>query len=187
MIDATHRTWDVVLKIVVAIVTVVGLWIGARQFRQQQADLLDRQYRLSAENERAEFKRRMWEKQLDVYMQMSRVVGRIAAGEQTTAQVMKDIVAFEALYWGENIYVQDGVVEEEMHNMHKDLQQLFISLKKGDRISEKDKFERAEAIRDRANRLGQKLKEASRKYWFDNAGLTPAGSGVAVPRVVTPT
>jgi len=170
MIEETHRTWDVVLKIVVAFVTAVGLVIGALQFKKQQADLLDRQYKLSAENERAEFKRRMWEKQLDVYMQMSRVAGRIAAGEQTDVQMMNDIVAFEALYWGENIYVQDSAVEEEMHNMHKDLQRLLLSLKKGDRISEKDKFERAEAIRDRAVRLGQKLKEASKKYWFDKVG-----------------
>jgi hypothetical protein len=170
MKEDTHRTWDIVLKFVVAIVTVIGLMIGAWQFKKQQADLLDRQYKLSADNERAEFKRRMWEKQLDVYTQMNRLVGRIAAGEQTQAEVMKDIVAFEALYWGENIYVQDSVVEEEMHNMHKDLQGLFLSLKKGDRISEKDKFERAEAIRDRAIRLGQKLKEASKKYWFENAG-----------------
>jgi hypothetical protein len=170
MKEDTHRTWDVVLKIVLASVTAVGLWLGAMQFRKQQDDLLKRQYALSAENEKAEFKRRMSEKQLDVYMQMSRVVGRIAAGEQSREQTMKDILDFEALYWGENVYVQDGAVEEEMHNMHKDLQRLFLSLKQGRRISEKDKVERGEMIRDRARRLGQKLKEASKKYWFDNAG-----------------
>lgn len=169
MKEDTYRTYDVILKAAVALVTAVGLVVGALQFKKQQADLLERQYQLTADNERAEFKRRAWEKQLDVYMQMSRLVGKIAAGGQTDAETMKDILLFEALYWGENVYVQDDAVEEEMLNMHKDLQGLFRSLKEGDRISEQDKFHRAEMLRKRARRLGQKLKEASEKYWFDNS------------------
>lgn len=173
MKEETYRAYDIGLKVVVSIVTAVGVAVGWYQFKQQRSDLLYSQFKLSEENDKAEFKRRVWEKQLDVYMRMTSVVGKIVAdlqaGDQSKDQLMKEISEFESLYWGENIYVQDELVEEEMHNMHKDLQNLFISLKHGDKISEEDKKNRAYSLGDRALLLGRKLKEASKKYWFDNA------------------
>lgn len=154
MDEPTYRRWDVGLKIVAPILTVAALLVGVWQFTSGQAAQLERQYQLIAENDRLEFKQRVWEKQLDTYMKISGVVGRIASGNQSKGELMKDIDQFNSLYWGDMIYVEDEAVEKAMIDFHVEIEDFL----KG--ISEKDR------LKIRADSLVKACRESSKRNWF---------------------
>src|SRR5260370_37539061 len=128
MNEETYRKWDVGMKIVAPILTVAALLVGVWQFIRGQSAQLERQYQLIAENDRIEFKRKVWEKQLDVDLKISSVVGRIASGDQSKDQLTKDIDQFNSLYWGDMIYVEDQAVEKAMIDFHVEIQDFLKGL-----------------------------------------------------------
>ena len=154
MDDATYKTWDLRLKIIAPILTIAGLLIGVWQFTKGQAAQLERQYQLSAENDRMEFKRRVWEKQQEAYMKISSVVGRIASGNQRKEELIKDITAFDSLYWGEMIYVEDKAVEQAMIDFHVEIQDFLNDIGTKERLKQ------------RAEALIQACRNSSRASWF---------------------
>jgi hypothetical protein len=154
MDDATYKTWDLRLKIIAPILTIAGLLIGVWQFTKGQSAQLERQYQLSAESDRMEFKRRVWEKQQEAYMKISSVVGRIASGNQSKEELMKDIIAFDSLYWGEMIYVEDKTVEQAMIDFHVEIQDFLNNIGTKDRL------------KLRAEALIQACRNSSRASWF---------------------
>lgn len=154
MDEPTYRKWDVALKIVAPILTVAALLVGVWQFTREQAAQLERQYQLIAENDRLEFKQRVWEKQLDTYMKISSVVGRIASRNQDKKELMKDVDQFNSLYWGDMIYVEDETVERSMIDFHVEVEDFL----KGD--SDKDR------LKIRADSLVKACRESSKRNWF---------------------
>ena len=78
MTEESHRKWDIVMKVVAPIVAIVGLFIGAMQFGKEQASIRERELKLLAANDALEFKRRVWERQLHVYMDTAQVVGEMS-------------------------------------------------------------------------------------------------------------
>lgn len=157
MNEETYRKWDIGLKIVAPILTVAGLLIGVWQFSREQAAQLERQYQLIAENDRNEFKRKAWEKQLDVYTKVSGVVGRIASGDQSKDQMKKDIDQFNSLYWGDMIYVEDEAVEKAMIDFHVEIEDFVKGVGTNDRL------------KVRANDLIHACRESSKRNWFAQA------------------
>jgi hypothetical protein len=154
MDEGTYRKWDLTLKIVAPLLTVVGLLIGVWQFTREQSAQLERQYQLIAENDRLEFKRRVWEKQLDAYTKLSGVVGRIASGDQSKDELTKDINEFDSLYWGDMIYAEDESVEKAMIDFHVEIQDFLKGVGTKDRL------------KVRADSLIQACRESSKKNWF---------------------
>lgn len=119
MDDVTYKEWDIrlkrrdmLLKFFTPPLAVAGLVVGMWQFATEQNAQRDRQTQLLVEGAKNDFERRMWEKQLDAYMNFTRVVGRIAAGGQTRKELEDDIKQFLSLYWGEMIYFEDDAVRD---------------------------------------------------------------------------
>jgi len=79
---------------------------------------LGHQIKLLIENGRLEFKHQQWEKQLDVYLKISYVVGQIVAGHLRRDELKNAIDGFYSMYWGGLIYVKDDDVEQAMINFH---------------------------------------------------------------------
>jgi hypothetical protein len=154
MNEEIYRKWDVGLKIIAPILAVAGLLAGVWQFTREQAAQLERQYQLIAENDRLEFKRKVWEKQLDVYMKVSNVVGRLASGNQSKDQLTKEIEQFDSLYWGDMIYVEDEAVEKAMIDFHVEIQDFLKGVGTRDRL------------KVRADSLIRACRESSKRNWF---------------------
>ena len=154
MDDATYKTWDLRLKLIAPILTIAGLLVGVWQFTEGQSAQLERQYQLAADNDRMEFKRRVWEKQQEAYMKISSVVGKIASGNQSKEELMKDITLFDSLYWGEMIYVEDEAVEKAMMDFHLGIR---------DYLNEIGTEER---LKVRADALIKACRNSSRANWF---------------------
>lgn len=157
MNEESYRKWDLGVKIIAPILTVIGLLVGIWQFTKGQAAQLEREYKLLAENDRLEFKHRMWEKQLDVYTKISNVVGRIAAGNQQKGELQKDIDQFYNLYWGDMIYVEDSAVEKAMIEFHVEIQDYLKGIGTKDRL------------KIRAKQLIDVCRESSRNQWLSQS------------------
>jgi uncharacterized protein HemX len=133
MDDATYRQWDIRLKksdlrlkliapLLAALLAVAGLLAGLWQFGKEQNAQRERQTELLVQNAKHDFNLRMWEKQLGVYMNFTRAVGKIAAGNQSRKQLDEDIKEFLVLYWGEMIYFEDDAVRDASKTLRAEIE-----------------------------------------------------------------
>ena len=143
MNEEHYKVWDLRIKIIAPLLTVTGLLLGVWQFTSGQAA-----------NDRLEFKRRTWEKQLDVYTKVCHVVGRIAAENQQKNSLKKNIDQFYSLYWGEMIYVEDKDVEKAMIDFHLAIHDYLNGV-----ISD-------DTLKIRAKQLIDICRRSSRNQWF---------------------
>jgi hypothetical protein len=154
MNEETHRKWDIGLKVAAPIITVLGLLVGVWQYTHEQKEQLVRQYKLIAENDRLEFKRRLWEKQLETYLHISNIVGKIAGGDQSEKEFKESINQFNTAYWGAMIYAEDAAVEKAMIEFNLEIQDYLNK--------ESDKTR----LKQRALAVVQACKQSSRNQWF---------------------
>ncbi len=103
MTEDVYRKWDVFLKIFVPLLTVVGILIGIWQFNTLQAN-----------NDLLEFKRRAWEKQLDVYVKTTNIASELSVNAKNAVKLRENINAFNSLHWGNMILVDDDNVRKAM-------------------------------------------------------------------------
>jgi hypothetical protein len=157
--DIRIKLWDLRIKAATPVVAVIGLFASVLQFNCQQSAQLRRQQEATAENNRIEFNRRMWEKQLDVYMRYSRVVGKIAAGNQNEDELRQDFNEFFTLYWGEMAFFEDKAVEEASVTLRIKIENFLAS-------GAKDRSE----LKKSALYLLRTCKESSRKSWSGQEG-----------------
>jgi hypothetical protein len=155
MTEETYRKWDIAVKVAAPIVTVAGIVIGVWQFSRDQSAQLERQYLLIAQNDRLEFKRKTWEKQLEVYTKIGEVVGRIAGADLSKDKLLREIEQFDTLYSGNMIFVEDAAVEQAMIAFHLDIGDFL----KG--IATKDK------LKVRADMLIKACQASSKRGWFE--------------------
>lgn len=153
MNEERHRKWDITIKAVAPIVTVLGLFVGIWQFTRSQSAQLEREYALLGEKDRLEYKRRTWEKQAEVYTKVSNVVGRIASQDLTETELNKLLTEFYSLYWGDMIYVEDKKVEDAMKDFHLEIQDYLKH------ISDRDR------VKIRAKMLVDAFRESSKNQW----------------------
>jgi hypothetical protein len=100
MDENSHRKWDILLKAIgaasIAIGGVFGLW----------------QYRDTTEKE---FRKPFWEKQIDVYFEVSKAAATIATLDETNTEKKKETEdEFWKLYWGQVVLVEDKPVKDAM-------------------------------------------------------------------------
>jgi hypothetical protein len=114
MDDHTHRRWDIRHKLLLAALTALGLLLGAWQAYTQ----FQHQHQLRAERVSAEFNKR----QLEAYVKVSSVIGRVASGTRSKDQLLKDFDEFYSV-WGEVRSLEDDDVAKaslafrvEIHN-----------------------------------------------------------------------
>jgi hypothetical protein len=155
MTEESYRKWDLAVKVVAPILTVAGIIIGVWQFSRDQSAQLERQYALIAQNDRLEFKRKTWEKQLEVYSKIGDVVGRIAGADLSKDKLLREVEQFDSLYWGNMIHVEDSAVEQAMIGFHVEIADFLRG------ISTKDK------LKVRGDFLIKACQESSKKGWFE--------------------
>lgn len=156
MNEEQYKRWDIIIKIGTPFVTIFGLLVGIWQFNKEQAAQLQRQNIQISQNSKLEFERRKWERQLEIYLKLSSVVGKIATINQDNKKLLQVIDDFYSLYWGETILFEDKSVEAAMKTFHLEIQDFL----KG-RIT-KDR------LKVRASELNTALRESYSKNRFEN-------------------
>jgi hypothetical protein len=89
---------DTVIKITAPILTFLGLIIGIGEFNLQQSN-----------NNKLEFKRRMWDKRFEAYSSLSDIISSIII-EKDTKSLDSLSRNFEKLYWGKLPLFSDPIV-----------------------------------------------------------------------------
>ncbi len=157
MNEETYRRWDITAKFIAPVITVAGILVGIWQFSAGQAAQSQRQREQTAENDKLDFKRRIWEKQLSVYSRINNVVGRIAASryKNDKEKFAKDVDEFNSIYWGDFIYVKDAAVERTIIDFHKEIDDFLQGASDEDRLKQ------------RAYDLINACRESSKNNWFE--------------------
>lgn len=114
------------------------------------------QYTLQQSHENTmEFKRSVWNKQMEVYTQACRYAGIIANNADTSDTLYKsNVKAFGALYWGEMIIVEDPAVEKAMKDFYEAVYD-FVP----------DDQQAANKLKYKANMLAKACKLSSHETW----------------------
>lgn len=139
MTAESYRKWDVLTKIAAPALTVaVAVLVGMWQF---------------AEKDALEFKRQVWEHQLNVYMQTANVVGEMSVLADRPEKFQNSIDRFYTLYWGDMIFLEDVAVRGIMIRFHLELQDYINGISSVDRL------------KVRAENLVDTLRKSSHAAW----------------------
>ena len=142
MTEENYRKWDVLTKIVAPTLTVaVAVFVGMLQF---------------AEKDALEFKRQVWERQLNVYMETANVVGEIPVVAEQAEQAdkfQKSVERFYTLYWGNMILLEDMTVREAMIRFHLEINDYIEGISS------------VERLKVRAANLVETLRKSSHASW----------------------
>jgi hypothetical protein len=106
MDDKRHKLWDIIIKALGFIATSATIYIGVTQFNNQQESAAE-----------MEFNRNFWQKQNEVYVEVCRSAGTMAANIGDTALFNKEKKHFLSLYYGDLILVEDKNVEGAMREL----------------------------------------------------------------------
>ena len=153
MKEEVYRKWDITVKIVAPILTIIGILVGISQFTQEQENIRKRELELLAANDAIEFKRRVWERQLSAYMDTARVVGEIAVVAERPAPLTAAVDKFYTLYWGNMILLEDPKVREQMIRFHLEVQDY------------QEGISSVERLKVRAANLVDSLRASSHSSW----------------------
>lgn len=155
MTEETHRNWDIATKVAAPIVTIVGLLVGIGQFTREQANIRQRELVLLARNDALEFKRRVWERQLNIYMDTARVVGEISVVADRPAKFTEAVDQFYTLFWGNMILLEDVGVRGLMIRFHLEVRDYL------------DGVSSVERLKVRAAKLIDALRASSNASWVE--------------------
>lgn len=111
MDESKHRLWDTFIKALGFIATAASIFIGLSQFSSQQASAAD-----------LEFKRNFWQKQTELYAEVCRNAGMMAATINDPKVFARQKENFLSLYYGELVLVEDGTVEKAMRELRSYLE-----------------------------------------------------------------
>jgi hypothetical protein len=158
MTEEGHRWWDTLTKVLAPFLTIVGLIIGVVQFAHEQHDLRERELQILAKNDALEFKRRIWERQLNTYMNTAQAAGQISVLADQPQKLKAAADRFETLYWGNIILVEDPGVRESLKRFHLEI----LDYRKGQSSPDQLKI--------RAALLAEALRASSHASWTQLSG-----------------
>jgi len=153
MTEEMHRRWDIVSKLIAPVVTVLGLLFGLAQFNREQNNIRERELLMLSRNDAIEFKRRVWERRMNVYMQTARVVGQITVNTGQPKPFKAAVNQFENLYWGTMLLLEDKTTQSEMIRFRVELHDYQEGISSADRL------------KTRAAYLGQALQKSAHASW----------------------
>lgn len=125
MEDRHNWYWDLGLKIVGSLLTVVAILVGVWQFN------IGEERKAVYEHASA-----LWLKRLETYSNVAKLAGSIAAapgGQPAQA----DIDAFLAAYWGDMILVEDAEVERTMIAFRTEIEDFKRGRSSTDRLKQR--------------------------------------------------
>ena len=119
----TRVNYELYLKFISLVLTLANVSIGFWQYLDEQSF----QYEI-------EFKRKMWQKQLDGYTEICKYSGLIANRPEVDFE--ENVNHFGSLYWGEMLLIEDTEVRDAMkdfymaiHDYHPEDQDTHFRLK----------------------------------------------------------
>lgn len=97
---------DNIVKLLTPLIAILGLLVGIWQFNQQQTV-----------NDKMEFKRKIWEKQLDAYSEIADLTSRLVTAKKDQ-KIDSLSQRFEQLYWGKLPLFEDTVVQRSLKDFY---------------------------------------------------------------------
>jgi len=106
------------------ILTFAGIIIGISNFNSEQKESAEKERKTQTYLDAMEFKRKNWEKQHEIYIQIAEIIGKITNGnsEVQTKEKDKFIEEFQQLYYGKAAFVEDDTVAANMRKFHDALE-----------------------------------------------------------------
>jgi hypothetical protein len=136
--------WDLTLKGIGLLLTLATILVGVWKYTDEQ----------SYQHE-MEFKRKMWQKQLDTYTQACKYSGLIANRPESNFE--ENVSQFGALYWGEMIMIEDDTVRSAMKEFHYAIHDYHPE----------DKHTHFK-LKVKADALAKACKESSKRSWLSD-------------------
>lgn len=134
MTEVHQRYVDTGVKVLGALLTLVGIFVGIHQFNAGQAARVRTEGALLLKKDEVEFKRKLWLEKLDAYKEVAEIAGMVAANLENPDQRQAEFKRFIAAYWGTMILVEEKQVEEAMKNFLLEVQDLEGGWSTGDRV-----------------------------------------------------
>src|SRR5205809_3006547 len=106
MEEKNYKSWDMIIKALGFAATVTSILIGLFHYSGEQARAAD-----------LEFKRNFWQKQNELYAEVCRNAGTMAAAVDDLEVFKKQKENFLSLYYGELVLVEDSTVEKAMREL----------------------------------------------------------------------
>ena len=103
-------TIESITKIIAPILTLPGIVVGLWQFNYGQR-----------QNEKIEFKRRMWEKELNTYDELAKITGEILIHAEDSVKFDSLRMEFDRLYYTTMVLSENDSVSELMINTKREL------------------------------------------------------------------
>ncbi len=153
MAEEAYRKWDIIIKALAPMLTILGLVLGSIQFAREQNNLRTRELNLVAKNDAIEFKRRIWERQLSSYMNTARAVAEVVTTTDQPKLFKAAVDRFYTLYWGNMILFEDDRVRQQMILFNVEVQDFRKGLSTANRL------------RIRAGHLQEALRASSHDSW----------------------
>ncbi|MEB2777469.1 hypothetical protein SYJ56_19295 [Algoriphagus sp. D3-2-R+10] len=97
--------WDLILKAIGLLLTLATILVGVWKYTDEQAS-----------QHEMEFKREIWQKQLNAYTEACKYSGLIANRPEVNFE--ENVGNFGALYWGEMIMIEDEEVRDAMKEFY---------------------------------------------------------------------
>jgi len=105
MEEKTYKFWDMIIKALGFTATIASILIGLFHYSSEQTRATD-----------LEFRRNFWQKQNELYAEVCRNAGTMAAAsDQKEFEKQKE--KFLSLYYGELVLVEDSLVENAMREV----------------------------------------------------------------------
>jgi len=111
-------------KFIAPLITIGGLLIGVWEFNQQQMI-----------NDKMEFKRKIWEKRIDAYTEITGVVSEIVT-EKNNHKLDSLSRRYEQLYWGKLPLFDDTLIEQSLKQFQNILHDANSGIKDKNNINE---------------------------------------------------
>jgi hypothetical protein len=114
--------FKVTIQILGTIATFAAILIGVWQFNKQQENNIHQEQENKKYNDAMEFKRKSWENQQEIYLNIAETVGTIASDYSTQKDRETAIRRFKTLYYGKAAFVEDSTVASVMRGFSQDIQ-----------------------------------------------------------------
>jgi hypothetical protein len=153
MAEPAYPRAEIIIKAIAPVLTLVGILVGIHQFQEEQRETTRREYALIAKQDSVEFKRRVWQEQLDIYRRLVGTTGLIASSTDDRVRLDSAVREFNSLYWGLVGFVGDSLVEQHMN----DFRVQIYDFRRG--------MSSPEDLKVRADMLNQAARRSLQKNW----------------------
>jgi hypothetical protein len=163
MEENTFRRFSAVMRVLTAIGAVIVFFVGIQRFHVEQTRLVETRIQAEKVARDREFRRELWLRQLDTLSSVASAASRIAASVGVDSVGFEAAVQeYEALYWGNVIFVENTDLMSAMDALRHEIRYLREGLVPVDGLSLADKIkQRAHGVALACSRV---IQESGREF-----------------------